>query len=169
MYGKWPQMKLDMSLHLGWCDMDDFDFDAADEEFKEVEEDIAYESGEKVLDGEKDESPTPTLDAARERGSWENNDERDKALEEATDEFIKQHVGAYVKIKYVGGFYDGRYSQVRKPLKKVMEVAKPPRETSPGCFTMDVAYEAYYLRVVDNVVYYVEESNLADFINKYGG
>lgn len=150
--------------------MDDFDFDKADEEFIEIEENLAYESGEKVLYGDEsdEESNTPNLDAARERGAWADANERNSALEEATNDYIKQHVGDAVMIKYVGGFYDGQHSRVRKPLKKTMEVAKPPKETSPGCFTNQVDYEAYHLRVVDGVFYYVEEAKLLDFANEYG-
>lgn len=130
--------------------MDDkFDFQRAEDEFVE--------------------SDTPTLDEAKERREWESDEEREKALDEAVNSYIKEHRGGRVQVKYVGGYYDGRYDSLRKPLRKIMEVALPPCETSPGCFTNDVKYEAYYLRVIDDVVYYVHESKLKEFADEHSG
>lgn len=129
----------------------EFDFQEAEAEFSE---------------------PASALDAARERGGWESPEERERALNEAVNDYIKEHRGKRINIKYVGGFYDGRYSVVRAPLKKMMEVAKPPKETSPGVFEASpssIEYEAYYLRVVDDVAYYVEESALVDFAKEHYG
>jgi hypothetical protein len=96
----------------------------------------------------------------------------ERRMEDAVNDFIKQHKGKAAVVTYYGGPYHMEEKLLRRPYRQMMEVAGPPIEQSPGIYTFEWEYFTYYFKETKDEhgkpkIWYVEENSLVDFTNEY--